>query len=163
KDCLPRRIVDDREVPTVSTVLKNSFVPGRFTMRLRRWSAMSGGLAACLTVGLLIGAGNMRAQQDEAKPNGTPTESKRAQEFVAAFNRGDAKACASFWAPDGNYVAPDGVEVKGRDALEKMYENLFANVKGAKLAISVSSGRSPTPDVTIEEGTSELKTAEGGP
>jgi hypothetical protein len=44
-----------------------------------------------------------------------------------------------------------------------MYESLFAEMKGAKLAINVQSSRLLAPGVAIEEGISELKQAEGGP
>jgi uncharacterized protein (TIGR02246 family) len=132
-------------------------------MMKRNFSGLACGLCAALALGLIIGVGKMNAKPGEPKRLDAPKGSQRAQEFVEAFNRGDAKACASFWAPDANYVDPDGVEVKGRDALEKMYRDLFAEMKGAKLSITVTSSRSPTPDVTIEEGTSVLKPAEGGP
>ncbi len=116
---------------------------------------------AAVTCGLILGMGRMNAGTDEPKAN--PADSKRAQEFIAAFNRGDAKALAAFWMPDGTYVDQDGVEVKGREALEKMYEHLFAELKGAKLAITPTSTRVLAPGVTIEEGISQLSTADGGP
>ncbi|HLN31189.1 MAG TPA: SgcJ/EcaC family oxidoreductase [Gemmataceae bacterium] len=132
-------------------------------MKKQSFFALTCGLAAALAFGLIIGADKMRAQPDEPKAGEAPKEGDRTKEFVAAFNRGDAKALAGFWAPDGTYVDQDGVEVKGRDALEKMYENLCAEMKGAKLAITVTSTRTLAPTVTIQEGLSEVKPADGGP
>lgn len=55
-----------------------------------------------------------------------------------------------------------GQEVKGRDALQKMYEEVFAAQRGAKLKLTVTSARQITPDVVMEDGISEVIPAEGG-
>lgn len=111
-----------------------------------------------LALGSLVG-------QALAQPTGAeaPSKGKRAQEFIAAFNRGDAKAVAGFWTPEATYVDQDGREVKGRAALQKMYEAVFAENKGAKLTITVTSARLVTPDVALEEGVTEVTPADGGP
>ena len=41
---------------------------------------------------------------------------KTAEVFVEAFHKGDAKAVAAFWTPDGDYVDLDGRALKGRQA-----------------------------------------------
>jgi uncharacterized protein (TIGR02246 family) len=92
-----------------------------------------------------------------------PAKGKRAQEFIAAFNKGDAKAVAAFWAPDGTYVDQVGREYKGRAAIQKLYEKVFPEQKGAKLAIYVLSAKMLSPDVGIEDGITEVTPAEGGP
>jgi uncharacterized protein (TIGR02246 family) len=103
------------------------------------------------------------AAQPDAKP-GTPTgKGKRAQDFIAAFNKGDAKAVAAFWMPDAVYIDQVGNETKGRAAIEKLYEKVFAARKGAKLNIHVISIRQVTPEVGIEEGINEVTPADGGP
>ena len=71
--------------------------------------------------------GELPAQPESGKP--ALGKGKRAQEFVAAFNRGDAKAVAGFWAPDAEYVDQMGGTVKGRAALEKLYAKTFAENK----------------------------------
>jgi len=40
-----------------------------------------------------------------------------AKAFVDAFEKGDAKAVAAFWAEDGDYVDLDGRELVGRPAI----------------------------------------------
>jgi uncharacterized protein (TIGR02246 family) len=132
-------------------------------MRKLKPFALTCCLLVALTWGLILGMGRMNAGPQEPQANAEPEGGKRAQEFIAAFNRGDAKALASFWMPDGNYVDQDGVEVKGREALEKMYENLFAELKGAKLTIKPLSTPILAPSVAIEEGISQINLADGGP
>jgi uncharacterized protein (TIGR02246 family) len=78
-------------------------------------------------------------------------------------NKGDAKAVAAFWTPDATYVDQGGREYKGRMAIEKLYGKVFAARKGAKLAIHVTAAKQVTPDVALEEGITEVTSAEGGP
>jgi uncharacterized protein (TIGR02246 family) len=102
------------------------------------------------------------AGQQDVKPE-TPTgKGQRAQDFIAAFNRGDAKAVASFYMPDGVYTDQDGHQTKGREALEKLYTKAFAERKGAKLNIIVNSVKQLAPDVGIEDGINEVTPAGGG-
>ena len=69
---------------------------------------------------------------------------------------------AAFWAPDATYVDQAGREYKGREAIEKLYEKVFAARKGAKLAIHVTSAKQVSPDVALEDGITEVTPAEGG-
>jgi uncharacterized protein (TIGR02246 family) len=132
-------------------------------MKQRKHYAFTCCALVALALGIMLGAGKMTAGPNDPKTKERPEEGKRVQEFIEAFNRGDAKACASFWTPDGSYVDQDGAEVKGREALEKMYQTLFSDVKGAKLAIKTTSTRQLAPGVAIEEGVSELTLPEGPP
>jgi uncharacterized protein (TIGR02246 family) len=123
------------------------------------------GLVAALAVGQLLAEGRVQRKPDSVpvKADPEPGKGKRAQEFIAAFNKGDAKAVAAFWAPDATCVDPSGGEVKGRAAIEKMYAKLFAEHKGAKLTVNVTSARQLSADVALEEGTTEVTDADGGP
>jgi uncharacterized protein (TIGR02246 family) len=120
------------------------------------------GLAAILAAGGLIAAGRLLAGADERKAEEKALDKDRRAAFIAAYDRGDAKAVAAFWAEDATYVDPDGREHKGREAIEKMYEKVFANNKGAKLTIHVASIKPTTPDVVLEDGVTEVTPAEGG-
>jgi len=122
-------------------------------------------LIVALAVGQLIAAGRMpeAAEEPKAKDKAAPAKGQRAQEFIAAFNRGDAKAVAAFWAPDADYVDQVGREIKGRAAIEKLYEKVFAERKGAKLNIYLTSTRLVSPDVSLEDGITEVTPADGGP
>jgi uncharacterized protein (TIGR02246 family) len=55
------------------------------------------------------------------------------QDYLEAFNSGDAKRVASHWAEDGVHQPPMGPEIRGRAALEEFYRQSF-EVMNAKLS-----------------------------
>jgi len=81
---------------------------------------------------------------------------KTAKAFIEAFHKGDAKALAAFWTPDGDYVSETGRVFQGRKAIEDAFTELFAANQGLSLRIDVVSLKFPTPDVAIEDGTSAV-------
>jgi uncharacterized protein (TIGR02246 family) len=131
------------------------------------------GLAAALAVGHFVTAGKgpadigepkVKADEPKAKADEPALgKGKRAQEFIAAYNKGDAKAVAAFWTEDATYIDLEGHEYKGRPAIQKLYEKVFAEGKGATLKIYPSSVKQLSPDVGIEEGITEVTPADGGP
>lgn len=133
-------------------------------MRKRRLFGLAVGLAVALACGLSVGVGKMPAQpaQPAARDNEAPGKGQRAKEFIAAFEKGDAKAVAAFWTEDADYVDQIGRQYKGRAAIEKMYEKLFAGKKGMKLNIIVTSARMVGTDVALEDGITEVTPAGGG-
>jgi uncharacterized protein (TIGR02246 family) len=88
---------------------------------------------------------------------------KRAEAFVATFNKGDAKRLASFFTPNADLVDPEGRHTKGRQAIAKLYQKYFAENKGAKLTIHIQSVRLVRPDLALEDGLTEVIPAKGGP
>jgi uncharacterized protein (TIGR02246 family) len=88
---------------------------------------------------------------------------KRAEAFVEAFNKGDAKALAGFYTAEADAIDADGQHLKGRKAIEEGYTKLFAQVKGAKLLIRINSVRVPTSTLAIEDGVTEVVMPEGPP
>ncbi len=97
-----------------------------------------------------------------AEPN--PQEAaiaKTAKAFIEAFHKGDAKALAAFWTPDGDYIDETGRVFKGRKAIEDNYAEFFANNKGLALRIDVAGLKFPTPDLAIEDGTSAVIPPDG--
>src|SRR5262249_15428146 len=79
-----------------------------------------------------------------------------AEEYVAAFNKGDARAVAAFWAPDGDYEDQAGTLLKGRQAIEAAFARQFAASKGGKLRIDPTALRFIKPDLAIEDGTTAV-------
>jgi uncharacterized protein (TIGR02246 family) len=75
------------------------------------------------------------------------------QSYVDAFNRGDAAAIAQLWAPDGEYVAPEGDSIQGQAAITAMYEALFKEAKGITLKVTPTDMRFEGPDKAVERGT----------
>ncbi len=76
----------------------------------------------------------------------------RIDSYVEAFNRGDAKALAAHWSPEGDYAAPDGRDLKGRQQLEDAFAGYFSENKNAKIELVDTSVDLLAPSVAIEKG-----------
>jgi uncharacterized protein (TIGR02246 family) len=102
-----------------------------------------------------------------AQPSGNAQDKaaiqKNAEAFVAAFHKCDAKALAAFWTMDGDYTPLTGHPLKGREAIEKTFREFFSQHKNLKVRIESLTLQFVTPDVAIEDGTSEVFSADGGP
>ena len=98
-----------------------------------------------------VGADADRQAADEAAIR------KAVESYVAAFNRGDAKALAALWCPAAVYTNPlSGEQVVGREAIEKQFAAIFAEAKGAKLEAKTDSIQFISPSVAIEHGTAKV-------
>jgi uncharacterized protein (TIGR02246 family) len=101
------------------------------------------------------------AAQESAQPS--PDEAairKSVESYTAAFNNMDAKALAAHWSPEAVYTNPITEEqVVGREAIEKQFAAIFAQLKGAKLESKVESIRFISPNVAVEHGTAQLVAA----
>jgi uncharacterized protein (TIGR02246 family) len=64
------------------------------------------------------GSGNYEEQVDEM-----------IQDYLGAFNAGDYKRVASYWAEDGVHLPPMGPEIRGRAALEELYRESSETMK----------------------------------
>jgi uncharacterized protein (TIGR02246 family) len=133
-------------------------------MTVRQRFVLALGLAAVLAAGGFVATGrtSSEAQERKAEEKEQPAKARR-EAFIAAFNKGDAKAIASFWTPDATYIDQVGREYKGRTAIEQLYERVFAARRGGKLAIHVTSAKQVSPDVTLEDGITEVTPSQGGP
>ena len=101
-------------------------------------------IAALLVIGLSVAANAQKPDADAQKLQ---------EDYAAAFNKGDAKALAELYAPDGTRLGPDGAWLVGRAAIEKVYADGFAGpLKGAKLALTGGHIQAVTPDVKVMEG-----------
>lgn len=103
------------------------------------------------------------AAQDKDNAQAKEAIAKNAEGFIEAFQKGDAKAAAAFWTKDGDYSDQTGRHIQGRPAIEKAFQTFFSQHKGLKLRINSDSLRFVTPDVAIEDGTTEVISADGGP
>ena len=56
---------------------------------------------------------------------------KRTQEFVAAWNKHDAKAMAAVWATQCDLVNPFGMKARGRAEIEKLFQGEQSGVMKA--------------------------------
>jgi len=104
-----------------------------------------------------------QADQPKADAGEQAAIQKNGEAFVEAFHKGDAKAVAALWAADGEYTDETGHHLKGREAIEKAFQGFFSERKDLKVRIESLSLQFVTPDVAIEEGTSEVSHPDGGP
>jgi len=78
---------------------------------------------------------------------------KLADQYIAAFNKGDAKALTALYTADATRLGPDGQLLTSRAAVEKSYMDGFAGaLKGASLTLQQGRTQAVTPDVKIMEG-----------
>jgi uncharacterized protein (TIGR02246 family) len=121
------------------------------------------GILACTALLWCLTAQLGDAGQAKGNPQDMAAIAKNAEAFVEAFHKGDAKALATFWTPDGDYTDEAGKHLKGREAIEKAFKEFFAENKGLKLRINSDALRFVTPDVAVEDGTTEVISPDGGP
>jgi uncharacterized protein (TIGR02246 family) len=116
-------------------------------------------------VAMVLALAASSALGDEAKgdPKDKEAIAKNAEAFVEAFHKGDADALAAFWTQDGDYTHQTGRHLKGREEIAKAFKEFFAENKGLKLRIDSDSLRFVTPDVAIEDGTTQVFRPDGGP
>lgn len=97
-------------------------------------------------------------EQATAQPNETSRTNDEAairkgmSEFIRAVEKGDAKAVAAAWTPQGEYISEDGTILRGRAAIEAAYTKAFAKKSKTKVEITIESIRFPSKDTAIEEG-----------
>src|SRR5262245_57316997 len=106
---------------------------------------------AALMFSLAAGPGPAGPPEGNAKDK--EAIAKNAEAFVEAFHKGDAKALAAFWTPEGEYTLQSGRSLKGREAIEKAFQSFFAENKDLKVRIESDSLRFVAPEVAIEDGT----------
>ncbi len=80
-----------------------------------------------------------------------------ADDFVKAFNAGDAKAVGALWATDAEYTDESGQSLHGRAAIEKEYADLFKEHRGATMTVTIESIRFLGPDIAVEKGIAKVK------
>ena len=99
-------------------------------------------------------------QKNQSSPADQTTDDD-ARKYEEAYNKGDAKTLAGFYADDVDYIDQDGAEVIGRDAMEKLLADNFQQNPGVKLAITTEEIKQLTPDVKVTRGTATVTQAKG--
>lgn len=78
---------------------------------------------------------------------------KAIKSYEAAFNARDAETLAAHWSPEGVYTSRlSGEQIVGRDALQKEFSALFAEVKDTKLKLLSETIDFVSPNVAVERG-----------
>lgn len=103
--------------------------------------------------------GEARRKKAEAVPAVAANESEElqairqsSQEFVVAFNKGDAKAVAALWTPTGEYVDDSGRVFAGRAAIEGEYARFFKEHPGHKIKLAIDSLKLLSDAAAMEDG-----------
>jgi uncharacterized protein (TIGR02246 family) len=101
-----------------------------------------------------------------ALAQGTPADEaairKAAEQFPAAWAKGDAKALAALFTTDADYVSSTGLTATGRAEIEKAYMAQLSGVyKGTSLKNASTNIRFLKPDVAISNGTFEIGDVRG--
>lgn len=90
-----------------------------------------------------------------ATPKGSETEDsivKQVASFAAAFNKRDAKAFASFWVPQGEYVDESGEAFVGRETIEAFFTKVFEKRPDVSVQLITESIRVLGDSVVVEDG-----------
>jgi uncharacterized protein (TIGR02246 family) len=74
------------------------------------------------------------------------------QSVAKAFEARDAKQLAAHWTAEGEYQNAQGVDVHGREELEKIFAALFAKTPEVTAQIRAETLRFLSADIAIEEG-----------
>ncbi|HMK35271.1 MAG TPA: SgcJ/EcaC family oxidoreductase [Desulfomonilaceae bacterium] len=101
----------------------------------------------------VLNAGPILAQNTGTDAKEETAIRRGVESYVQAFNQGDAKAFAGFWADNAEYITPSGERLKGRDKIEKAFKQFFSNNKGAQVNVHISGIRFPRANEAVEEGT----------
>jgi uncharacterized protein (TIGR02246 family) len=127
------------------------------TRRVARFTQLFA-TGAILTLSSFVNAG---ARADTATPAAAAPSADEgairatADEFVKAFDAGDAKAIGAQWSTDAEYTDESGQDFQGRTAIEKLYADLFRDHPGAQIKVHIDSIRFLGPDIAIEKGIAE--------
>ena len=82
---------------------------------------------------------------------------KELEGFVEVWNKGDAKAAASFFTEDGTRVGAFGDKRHGRADIEVAFDNMLnQTMKGAKVKQEKGSIRMLSPDLAVWQGDIEM-------
>jgi uncharacterized protein (TIGR02246 family) len=117
-----------------------------------------------VTVSVLLIAAPSWAQPPQGDPADERTLRQLHQQFVAAYDNGDAAKLAAFYAPDADFVGVSGDTDRGREKIADRMANFLGQHKGVKLDSPFGSLRFITADVAIADRSEELTPpVEGGP
>jgi len=108
------------------------------------------GLAGGVSAGVAASAAAPEREADDKAIR------QSAQTFKEVFNKGDARAVAALWTPEGEYIDEAGTVFSGRAAIEKEYGGFFKEHPGSKIQITIDSIRFLGPNLAFEEGETRL-------
>ncbi len=131
------------------------------TALLRRAVAASTACGAMIAIFALFNLASFAAAADKTSDAASTAPDDKAirataDEFVKAFNAGDAKTIGAQWAEEAEYVDDSGQEFHGRKEIEAEYAQLFKDHPGATVALTIESIRFLGPDIAVEKGIAKV-------
>jgi uncharacterized protein (TIGR02246 family) len=73
-------------------------------------------------------------------------------QYVEAFNQGDAQRVAELWSESGVWISPDGSRLVGREAIGSAMQSYFDEGASPQLTVMETTVRLLAPTVAVEEG-----------
>jgi uncharacterized protein (TIGR02246 family) len=83
--------------------------------------------------------------------------------FAKAYNGGDAKAIAALFLPEGEIVNEQGDVSQGREAIERVFGEVFKAHAKSEIKVSIQSLRFLGPSVAMEDGVTTVIHEPGQP
>jgi uncharacterized protein (TIGR02246 family) len=108
---------------------------------------------AAISAALIVAVPARAAEKKPATASDESAIRAAIASYVAAYNRGDAKAVAAHWSDSGEWISPTGQRFQGKEAIAKELKSLFSENKGVRIEVLRTSIRFVSPDVAVEEGT----------
>lgn len=81
--------------------------------------------------------------------------------MVEAYNRGQAKAVAAAFLPEGEAIDEAGNVYQGRDQVEQIFGKFFERFPGAKMTLDVAAIRLLGSGLAVEDGMRKVVTKDG--
>jgi uncharacterized protein (TIGR02246 family) len=138
-------------------------------MMLRPLAALCGiVLSFCAAIGSVAqdapseSPSNKPAKPSPANPAELAAIRAASQSFVAAFNKGDAKAVSAHWTEGGEFIDEVGRIFTGREAIAAEYAAFFKAQPKIKIQLAIDSLKLLSDSAAIEEGRAVLDPAPAG-
>lgn len=120
---------------------------------MRRLTAL-----ACFVI--LVAVLPVRSAEEKKAVNPADAEVRKVVSAIEDnFNRGDAKALAALWKPDGEFIGPAGERIVGREAIEAAYQQFLAANKNCKLRLAVVASRGLSDNVALVDAAADMTPA----
>jgi uncharacterized protein (TIGR02246 family) len=112
-------------------------------------------VATLLLLGMAVSADQSTQPASKTAPTtaADPELQKLADDYSAAWSKGDAAALAALYTADALYIDSGMVLMKGRSEIEATFKQRFAGeLKGTTITVSPGESRLIAPQVRISEG-----------
>ena len=83
--------------------------------------------------------------------------------FVDAYNAGDASAVAALFAPEAQIIDAEGNTIIGREAIEQVFADVFAEDPESRIEVNIESLRLIGTALAVEVGATKVTSAPGEP